>query len=189
MPTPAEVIFSTPCYIKRKVESKQYILNWRLTFHVTSCVKRQNMFRGWHSRWRESCTWCRGATHQGESFLTISHVQHCRRPNITLQVFCESESYSIAVFSLTLKIFKHLGGGAGQLAARGRCCCPRLPAPHPVRIEHRFQNSCNICTLQFIFLSFQVEIYPALCPLTFGKHILQRMSECSLISSVALNVL
>ena len=104
MPTPAEVIFSTPCYIKRKVESKQYILNWRLTFHVTSCVKRQNMFRGWHSRWRESCTWCRGATHQGESFLTISHVQHCRRPNITLQVFCESESYSIAIFSLTLKI-------------------------------------------------------------------------------------
>ena len=39
------------------------------------------------------------------------------------------------------------------------------------------------------YLSFQVEIYPALCPLTFGMHILQRKSECSLISIVALNVL
>ena len=32
VPTPAEVIFSAPCYIKRSIESKQYILNWRLAF-------------------------------------------------------------------------------------------------------------------------------------------------------------
>ena len=32
VPTPAEVIFSTPCYIKRLIEAKQYILNWRLAF-------------------------------------------------------------------------------------------------------------------------------------------------------------
>ena len=49
------------------------------------------MFRGWHSRWKESCTWCRGGTHQGES-------------NITWRVHCESESYSNAIVSLTLKI-------------------------------------------------------------------------------------
>ena len=67
-------------------------------------MKRQRMFRGWHSRWRGSCTWCRGATHQGESFFTISHVQHCTQWNITWRVFCESESYSIAICSLTLKI-------------------------------------------------------------------------------------
>ena len=67
-------------------------------------MKRQRMFRGWHSRWRESCTWCRGATHPGETFLTTSHVQHCRQSNITWGAHCESESYSIAIVSLNLKI-------------------------------------------------------------------------------------
>ena len=32
VPTPAEVIFSTPCYIKRSVEAIHSMLIWMLTF-------------------------------------------------------------------------------------------------------------------------------------------------------------
>ena len=151
-------------------------------------MKRQRMFRGWHSRWRGSCTWCRGATHQGESFLTTSHAQHCRQPNITLRVFCESESYSIAICSSTLKISSTWAVELDSWQLEDDAAVHAFLPPTSSGLNTGFKLlviflHCNS------YLSFQVEIYPALCPLTFGMHILQRKSECSLISIVALNVL
>ena len=32
VPTPSEVIFSTPCYIKRAIEANHSMLIWRLAF-------------------------------------------------------------------------------------------------------------------------------------------------------------